>query len=61
MVVAFKEAAGTVCHPFEAFSRDYILLELEKMSFLSIIFKLFFRITGFAHLSRIFSCFYSHF
>ena len=61
MVLAFKEPAGTVCHSFEAFSRGCILLELEMISFLSIIFKLFFRVAGFAYLLRIFSCFYSHF
>ena len=39
MVLAFKEPAGTVCHSFEAFIRDCILLELEMISFLPIIFK----------------------
>ena len=61
MVLAFKEPAGTVCHSFEAFSRFYIALELEMISFLPTIFKFFFRVAGFAHLLRIFSCFYSHF
>ena len=61
MVLAFKEPAGTVCHSFEAFSRGFILLELEMISFLPIIFKLFFRVAGFAHLLRVFPCFYSHF
>ena len=61
MVLVFKEPAGTVCHSFEAFSRDRILLELEMISFLPIISKRFFRAAGFAHLSRIFSYFYCHF
>ena len=60
MVLAFKEPAGTAYHSFETFSIDSILLELEMISFLSIIFKLFFRVVGFAHLLRRFSCFYSH-
>ena len=54
MVLAFKEPAGTVCHSFEAFSRGCILLELEMISFLPIIFKLFFRVAGFAQLLRVF-------
>ena len=35
MVLLFKEPAGTVCHSFEAFSRDYMLLELEMYLILS--------------------------
>ena len=59
-VLDLKEPAGTVCHSFEAFSRGRILLKLE-ISFLPIIFKLFFKAAGFAHPLRMFSCFYSHF
>ena len=55
MVAALKEPVGTVCHAFEAFSRGYILLELEMIGFLPIIFKLFFRVAGFAHVSMILS------
>ena len=40
---------------FEAFSRVCILLKLEMIGFLPIIFKLFFRVTGFAPLLRMFS------
>lgn len=43
----FKEPAGITCQAFEAFSRSWILLELE-ISFLPVIFKRFFRPTGFA-------------
>ena len=43
MGLADKEPAGTVCHPFEAFSRGFILLELEVINFLPIIFKIVFR------------------
>ena len=57
----FKEPAGIVCYAFEAFSRSCILLELKMISFLSKIFKLFFRVTGFAHLLRLLSHFYCHF
>ena len=60
MVLAFKEPAGTVCHSFEAFSRGCIFLELEIISFLPIIFTLFFSVAGFAHLLSTFVCFYSH-
>ena len=55
MVAALKEPVGTVCHAFEAFSRGYILLELEMIGFLPIIFKLFFRVAGFAHVSMVLS------
>ena len=51
----FKKPAGIVCHAFEAFSRVCILLKLEMIGFLPIIFKLFFRVTGFAPLLRMFS------
>ena len=34
MVLAFNEPAGTVCHACEAFSRGFILLELEMIRFL---------------------------
>ena len=61
MVLAFKNPVGTACHSFEAFSRDYFLLELEMISFLPIIFKVFLRVAGFGHFLRIFSCFYSDF
>ena len=61
MVIALKESTGTVCHSFEAFSRGCLLLELEMISFLPVIFKLFFRVAGFAHLLRMFPCFYFHF
>ena len=60
MVLAFKEPAGTVCHSFESFSKGCILLELEMISFLSSIFKLFLIVAGFAHPLRIFLCFYPH-
>ena len=56
----FKESAGIACHAFKTFSRGWILLELE-ISFLPIIFKLFFKLPGFAHPLRIFSRFYLHF
>ena len=57
-----KEPTGIVCHAFEASSsRGCILLELEMIGFLTIKFKLFFRVAGFAHLLRIFSRFYPHF
>ena len=46
---------GSRCHAFEAFSRVCILLKLEMIGFLPIIFKLFFRVTGFAPLLRMFS------
>ena len=36
-LVCFKEAAGIVCHAFEALSRGCVLLDLEMISFLSII------------------------
>ena len=58
MVAALKEPVGTVCHAFEAFSRGYILLELEMIGFLPIIFKLFFRVAGFAHVSMALSPFF---
>ena len=62
MVFAFKEpVAPPVCHFFGAFSIACILLELEMISFPTIIFKLFFRVAGLAHLLRMVSCFYSHF
>ena len=61
MVLAFKEPAGVVCHSFEAFSIGCILLESEMISFLPMIFKLFFRVARLAHLLRMFSYFYSHF
>ena len=57
----FKEPAGIVCHPFEAFSRGRILLKSEMTSFIPIIFKLFFKGTGFALILRMFSRFHSHF
>ena len=44
MVLALKEPAGIFCHTFEAFSRGWVLLELEMISFPPIIFKLFFRV-----------------
>ena len=44
----FKKPARIVCVFFEAFSGCSILLVLEMVSFLSIIFKLFFRGAGFA-------------
>ena len=34
MIFAFKEPAGTVSNTFKAFSRSYILLELEMISVL---------------------------
>ena len=43
----FEEPVGILCHAFEAFSRGCILLELEMITFLPIIFKLFFRIITF--------------
>ena len=59
MILGFKEpAVGAVCHSFETFSRDCILLESEMISFLPIIFKLFLRVAAFAHTLRMFSCFY---
>ena len=61
MALAFKEPAKTVCHSFEAFSGGCILLELKMISFLPMIFKLFFRVAGLAHLLRTFSRFFSHF
>ena len=60
MVLVFKELAGTVSHVFEARIRGGILLELEMMNFPPIIFKLFFRVAGFAHPLRMFSYFYPH-
>ena len=45
-----KETVGIVCHAFEAFSRGCILLDIEMISFLPKLFKLFFRIAKFAHL-----------
>ena len=57
----FKEPAENVCHAFEAFSWGCILLELENTSFLHIIFKLFFRVTGFTRLLRVFSRFSLYF
>ena len=57
----FREPAGIFCHAFEAFRSGCILLELEMKSFLLIIFKLFFRVTGFAYLLRMFLRFYPHF
>ena len=50
----FKEPTGIVSHAFEAFSRDCILLELEMISILPIIVKLFLGIIAFAHLLRFF-------
>ena len=63
MVLAFLKApAGIVCHALEPISRGYILLELEILSFLlKYNVKLFFRVTGFVHLLRMFSRFYPHF
>ena len=43
----------------EAFSGDFILLEVEMIRFLPIIFKLFFR-AGFAHYLKMFSRFFFH-
>ena len=58
----FKEPTGKVCHTLEAFScRGCILLELEMISFLPIILKLFFRVARSGHLLRVLSRFYSHF
>ena len=57
----FKEPAEIVCHCFKPFNRGYILLELEMIIFLHMIFKLFFNVTGFAHLLRMFARFYNHF
>ena len=37
-LAVLKEAAGIVCHAFEAFSRGCILLELEMISFPIIVF-----------------------
>ena len=51
-----KEPAGIVCRTFEAISRGGILLELEMISFLPIIVAI-----EFAHLLRMFLCFYTHF
>ena len=50
-----KESAGIVCHAFETFGGGCILLELEMISFLPIIFQLFFIVTGFAHLLNAFN------
>ena len=48
-----KFCAGSIF--FEAFSWGFILLELEMISFLPIIFKLFFRGVGFSQYFRTFS------
>ena len=62
MVFTFKEpVAPPVCHSFGVFSIGCVLLELEMISFSTIIFKLFFRVAELAHLLRILSCFYSQF
>ena len=58
---SFKKPTGIVCYDFEPFSRGSILLKLEMVSFLPKIFKLFFRVTGFAHLLRLLPHFYRHF
>ena len=53
-----------VCHAFEAFSRDCILLELEMISFLPIIavfLDSFFIVTELSHLLKMFLRFYTHF
>lgn len=41
----FEKLAEIVCYAFESFIRGCILLEVEVVSFLPIIFKLFFRFT----------------
>ena len=48
---SLKEPAGIVHHAFKVFSRGCILLELEMISFLPIVFKLFFRVNIFTFLS----------
>ena len=45
----FKEPVRKAFVDFEAFSGGFILFELEIISFLPMIFKLFFRGAGFAH------------
>ena len=55
----FKEPAPIVFVFSEAFSGGFILFELEMVSFLPIIFKLFFRESGFAHYLRVFHGFFS--
>ena len=63
MVLRFlKEPARIVLWGFfEAFSRGFISLELEMISFLSLIFELFFRGVGFAEHLRMFLIFFFHF
>ena len=60
MVLAFLKDQQEVFQAFEAFSWVCILLELEMISFLRKFFKLSFKIAEFAHLLRMFSCFYPH-
>ena len=57
----FKEPARIVCVFFEAFSECFMSLVLEMISFLFIIFKLFFRGAGFAYCLRTYSRFLSFF
>ena len=53
----FKEPAQFFCVFFEVF-RGFILLELEMISFLPLIFKLFLREVGCTHYLRMFSRFF---
>ena len=55
----FKEPAPIVFVFCEGFSGGFILFELEMVSFLPIVFKLFFRESGFAHYLRTFHRFFS--
>ena len=50
-----KKPARIACLLFEAFSGGFILLDLEVISFIPIISKLFFWRAGFAHYLRTFS------